>query len=515
MTTGSRIAPRGPDLPSFVPTFYPIVIAVAYLALLVIGLGVSVQSVTRVFFIAAFGIAALSVVINLVMRDRNRGGVACLVLVLLALFGQDPRVVAVVSMVAALVIAERVISFRRATRVPWRTITLVGNAVAVILVVTAVMSGLQNGAWGRALEELTVHRSEASPLPEDAADMPDVHVILLDAYERPNKMPELFGFDNGTFTSGLEERGFRVASASRSNYLLTALSMPSLLNMRHIGDLFEAKANYDGPYRALVRSFTADNAVFEQMHRLGYETVSIASGYEEVRVRDADRVIDPGPLNEYEIAMARTTGFGRWVNAVAPSLLADAQRKRVLDTLDLAAQQAERPHQRPLFTFVHLPSPHGPVVFGAEGQPLNGPGLDKFFSGDAHELGLTRAEFGRLYVGQVAFLNGRVIDAVDRILAASAKPPVIILMSDHGSGSGLNWQDLAHSDLDERTANLLATYTPGHPDVFPDNITLVNVFGTFLGAYFGIDVPRQPDTIYRWDDGLTHLIPISPNLAAP
>jgi len=111
-------------------------------------------------------------------------------------------------------------------------------------------------------------------------------------------------------------------------------------------------------------------------------------------------------------------------------------------------------------------------------------------------------------VGQVEYLNGLVIDAVDRILATSATPPVIILLSDHGSGSRLNWNDLAHSDLDERSANLLATYTPGHRDVFPDNTTLVNLFGTFLGAYFGIDVPRQPDTVYRWDDALTHLVTV-------
>ncbi len=70
-------------------------------------------------------------------------------------------------------------------------------------------------------------------------------MILLDGYERPNKMPEVFGFDDSAFTGALESRGFRVASDSRSNYLLTALSVPSLLNMRHIGDLFQAKPNYD------------------------------------------------------------------------------------------------------------------------------------------------------------------------------------------------------------------------------------------------------------------------------
>jgi len=505
MNIRSTIAGR--DLPRYVPTFYPVVVAVTYLATLFVGLGISVFSVTRLFAVTTVAVAAISIAINLVMRDRNRGGVLCLALLFVALFGQDPRVVAVVSGVAALVIAERVISFKRPTRVPWRTITLVGNAVAAILILTLIASGVQNGAWGRALEELTARRSDISTH-SPAAGTPDVYVILLDGYERPSKMPAVFGFDDSPFTRRLEQRGFQVASASRSNYVLTALSVPSLLNMRHIGDLFQAKPNFDGPLRALVRSYVADNAVFDQMHHLGYETVSIASGFEEVRIRNADRVIDPGLLNEYEIAMARSTGLGQLVSSIAPALLVDAHRNRVLDTLDVAAQLAEKTHDRPLFAFAHVPSPHGPIVFSSDGEPLGGPGLDKFFADDAHDLGLTREEFGRRYVGQVTYLNSRVLDMVDRILAASPKPPVIILLSDHGSGSGLDWEDLAHSDLDERSANLLATYTPGHPNVFPDNLTLVNLFGTFFGAYFGIDVPRQPDTIYRWDDTLTHLIKI-------
>ncbi len=150
----------GGTLPLFVPTFYPVVVAITYLALLVVGLGISVYSVASVFVVVTLAIATLSVVINVIVRDRNRGGLLCLALVFLALFGNDPRVVAVILAVAALVVAERVISFRRATRVPWRTITLVGNTVAVILVLTLLVSGLQNGAWGRVVEELTAHRPE-------------------------------------------------------------------------------------------------------------------------------------------------------------------------------------------------------------------------------------------------------------------------------------------------------------------------------------------------------------------
>jgi hypothetical protein len=505
--TGDASQPRGRDLPSFVPTPYPIVVALTYLALLVVGLGISVFSVTRVFVVGTIALVLVSAVINIVMRDRNRGGVLFLAVVLLALFGDAEAFALLVLGIAGLVVAERLISFRRPTRVPWRTITLVGNAVGVILVVTLVIAGVQNGTWGRVAQELAERREVASS--PAAPHQPDVYVLLLDGYERPDKMPELFGFDDGAFTGGLESRGFEIASNSRSNYLLTALSVPSFLNMRHIHDLFSAQPNYDSQYRAIVRSHSAKNAAFDAMERLGYETVSVASGFEEVRVRDADRLLDPGELNEYEIAMARTTAIGAWVDAIAPAFFADSQRTRVTDTLDTAARIAEEPHVRPAFAFVHVPSPHGPVVFQSDGTPRAAPGLNKFFSDDAHDLGVSREEFGRRYVGQVQYLNGLVLDAVDRILAASARPPVIIVLSDHGSGSGLNWQDLDHSDLDERSANLFAAYTPSRRDVFPDDITLVNAFGTLLNTYFGVDVPRQPDTIYRWDEGLTHLIPLS------
>jgi len=50
--------------------------------------------------------------------------------------------------------------------------------------------------------------------------------------------------------------------------------------------------------------------------------------------------------------------------------------------------------------------------------------------------------------------------------------------------------------------------------VFPNDITLVNVFGTLFNAYFGTDIAAKPDAIYRWDDQFTHLIPISSSFAA-
>ena len=48
---GEPVARRGRDLPSFVPTFYPIVVAVTYFALLVVGLGISIYSAASLFVV--------------------------------------------------------------------------------------------------------------------------------------------------------------------------------------------------------------------------------------------------------------------------------------------------------------------------------------------------------------------------------------------------------------------------------------------------------------------------------
>jgi len=493
---------------------YPTVVGAAYVALVVVANEIDLISASRVIVITTLSILAVSALINLLMRDRNRAGVPTLALVFLALFGEFPRIATVLFVIVALVSIERVISVWRPTRVPWRTITLVGNVFGLIVVVIVAISGLQNGTWGRLIRDLEP-RAPVADAGGPAADRPDVYVILLDGYERPSKMREVFGFDDEGFASSLEERGFVVASQSRANYLLTTLSVPSLLNMKHVADLLPPKPAYDAADRSSLRSFSEDNEVFRVMKRLGYETVTIPSGFDEVTVRAADQVLDPGDVNEFEIAMARTTAVGGWIEAIAPTFFDDSQRSRVIHTLDMVAGVAEARDGRPLFAFAHVASPHGPMVFGPDGEAMPGPGLDKFFDNDARGLGMSHQEFSRRYIGQVRYLNARVLDVVDRILAASAEPPILVLLADHGSGMGMNWQDVAHSDLDERSANLFAAFTPGRSNVFPDDISLVNVFGTLFAAYYGVEVAHQPDAIYRWDDRMTSLIPVARDWAAP
>lgn len=75
----------------------------------------------------------------------------------------------------------------------------------------------------------TLHPPAGQPLP-------DVYVIIMDAYERDDVLRELHGYDNSPFLQALEQMGFYVACGSLSNYRHTELSLSSLLNMDYVQD---------------------------------------------------------------------------------------------------------------------------------------------------------------------------------------------------------------------------------------------------------------------------------------
>ncbi|MEX1172005.1 MAG: hypothetical protein WEG56_05260, partial [Chloroflexota bacterium] len=86
----------------------------------------------------------------------------------------------------------------------------------------------------------------------------------------------------------------------------------------------------------------------------------------------------------------------------------------------------------------------------------------------------------------------KVVDTVKQIMDSSAEPPVIIVMSDHGH---------RHDMLDRREPlrSLFMAYTPGHPGLFPSDVSPVNVLTRFLNAYHRTALPLSPESGYFVD----------------
>ena len=98
---------------------------------------------------------------------------------------------------------------------------------------------------------------------------------------------------------------------------------------------------------------------------------------------------------------------------------------------------------------------------------------------------------------QLMYTNRRLQSTLDEILSRSAEPPIIILQSDHGPGSRLDWGDPYDTDLKERLSILNAYYLPGKGSTeLYAGITPVNTFGVILDLYFGTDCGLLQDDSY-------------------
>ena len=67
-------------------------------------------------------------------------------------------------------------------------------------------------------------------------NLPDIYYIILDGYLRNDYLKQYFDVDISTFLEDLQQRGFYVVSASRSNYLNTNYSLNSSLNFIYFHD---------------------------------------------------------------------------------------------------------------------------------------------------------------------------------------------------------------------------------------------------------------------------------------
>ncbi len=168
---------------------------------------------------------------------------------------------------------------------------------------------------------------------------------------------------------------------------------------------------------------------------------------------------------------------------------------------------ALEPHRGARFLFVHVPAPHAPWVFGPAGEPRR-EGIQSFYS-DARGLRtIDRREATRRVFDQATYVSQRVMTALQPVVSRP-DPPVVIVFSDHGPGTGSSFVSPASSDLAERSSNFFAAFTPGQPDLFDRFTTPVNIFPTLFDGYFGLDVPRQPDTIYAWSGPEVNLFPVT------
>ncbi len=111
-------------------------------------------------------------------------------------------------------------------------------------------------------------------------------------------------------------------------------------------------------------------------------------------------------------------------------------------------------------------------------------------------------EYLRNYTGEVEYLNKRLEETIERILANSTEPPIIIIQSEHGSLLELDWKNADNTNFQEAFSILSAFYLPHTTAQLPEGISPVNTVRFIFNTYFGTTYDLLEDRSYysRWDE---------------
>lgn len=317
-----------------------------------------------------------------------------------------------------------------------------------------------------------------------AARRPDIYYIMLDGYARSDVMKDVFDFDNSAFLRRLRDKGFFVADRSTSNYCHTRLSVASTLNFDYLDKLLDPSSRDPNPLDAMI----ADNHVARALRPLGYRFVAFATGFDATECTGADVYIAPRfPTVAFHRMLGAMTPLGPVLFPAEHKDLYTYYRDRVLFELDRLPELTRM--EGPKFVFAHIVCPHPPFAFGEFGEDVSRRDKNFYPSDDKDWGGLPAYRLG--YRRQAIFITKQIEAVIDRILAESPEPPIILLQSDHGSGLHHDQNSLEKTDLRERFSNLCCVYFPDRDySALDDRLTPVDSFRAILDHFFGARLPR-------------------------
>lgn len=364
--------------------------------------------------------------------------------------------------------------------------------------------------------EVELEKLAAAPKAADgetSPKRPSVYYIILDGYPRNDVMNDIYRCDNSAFMKFLRKSGFFIAEKSLANHaVLTRHSLVSALNMQYLQKVFE---NVPPASRDLSKFIERekDNEVVRFVKSKGYRYAAFYTfgTYRNPELEDAYLV----PPGYYDYQSPSSEEFGRLLLNTTPvpfmaSLLgADSElsypgqteylRRSTLFIFDTLPKIAKRA-KGPLFVYAHIGQPHPPFIFDADGGTPGAGKIGDVVINDAEAIVTSvekRAEYREKYSRQAEFIAKKTMETIERILADSPEPPVIILQSDHGPASEFRMSTLESSNLKERFAILTAFYFPGRDySGISRSVSPVNTFRIVFNRFLGRSMEILPDECY-------------------
>jgi hypothetical protein len=356
------------------------------------------------------------------------------------------------------------------------------NLVAGFLVASAAAQGISSEIGRNSLRAV---ESTAVQTHVTTGSLPDIYYIILDGYARADVLEKYYGHDNSPFLDALRSRGFAINERGYANYYWTFLSLASSLNMGYVPEIFGGTPHPNSADQGFAFERIRNNAVAQTLRGEGYRFVQLQSTWgATLSNAHADTFVscETGLL---AIEFYRTLAEASWLRVFtghASTTLADCHTRNFQSLADLA------PEPGPKFVLAHFVLPHYPYVFDRHGNVLRDSTIASDFDFQARLW-----EKRDSYLEQLLYVNDTVLATIARIQERSARPPVIVVQSDHGPQLGL-------PELEERRArlaNLAAFHLPDAPSgLIPQGDSPVNFFRRILSFYLDAELPPLDNRHY-------------------
>jgi hypothetical protein len=326
----------------------------------------------------------------------------------------------------------------------------------------------------------------ATPAAQTGARRPDVYVIIPDDYARIDVLKQYFHYDDTAFVRELTKRGFLISQQARSPYSDSEMNIAAALNMDYLSRLPTILGPTSQDVRP-VRRLIADNRASRLLKGLGYRYVHLDT--DEVTFPAGNPHISPfATPDSFPSLWLRQTLLRLVGGRLGFSDTAADERFRKTIRSGFSKLEAVPRDGGPKFVVFHTLVPHDPYIFGAQGQSVTFP--DRSDEALGSKLGMS------YYLKQLQFLNRKLLEAVDAILAQSKTPPVIVIQSDEGfQASPDTFGEAAMQQV--RIKGLIALHLPGVAGArIPQPPNTVNTLRLVFNRYFGTDYPLLRSASY-------------------
>ena len=368
------------------------------------------------------------------------------------------------------------------TKKTFRRFTLYLNLVLIIFILIEIVTLSYKSIFLKNNNKIKIDREFTIC---NNCELPDLYVIIADEYAGRQSLMEVFNFDNDHFLQSLQSRGFRVLPKSNSNYNFTPYSIASTLNMNYLGNAYRTQQELlNHTYtttrnNALLQFMMAQGYVFYNYSLLDYPNYPshAQSTFLPVKTR----------LITSQTFLSRVSRDLRF-NLIT-KFKSEKEKKRVVYTplknneelMQLTENISSIKTKKPKFILTHLMMPHYPYYFNKNGEPYP---YEQLTEGNQVNKGN--------YIEYLQYSNGRLLRLIDEIKKNSEKPPVIVLMSDHGFRHLGNDADPSHF-----FDNLIALHIAGSDYTkYHDTISNVNLFRTLLNNQFNQKLNYLADSTF-------------------